>query len=59
MTDTFDTVSKYSAGPAVSRRRLLWLAALAPLGALAATGARAQSLNELRASGAIGERFDG
>ena len=48
-----------SGTPALSRRRLLALAVLTPALAFAASGARAQSLNKLRASGAIGERFDG
>ncbi|MDP6706022.1 MAG: YdbL family protein [Alphaproteobacteria bacterium] len=59
MTDTFHTISTRSAAAAISRRRLLWLAALTPVFAVAAPAAKAQSLNQLRASGAIGERFDG
>ncbi len=62
MTGTSRTTmsaAPFSGMPALSRRRLLGLAIVAPVLVFAASGASAQSLNELRASGVIGERFDG
>lgn len=59
MIDNLHLDSVRADATSVTRRRLLRLAALAPLFALAAPSAKAQSLDQLRASGAIGERFDG